>query len=838
MHELLLFGPVPENVFSRTLNQLAGVSRMRPQRVVERHLIFRAIPPVGLNEVQIGGSQTALPPDLKKTQAMLGGGLFYLHLVGRHDLKEEKKGSHGDQYLNSAVPSWTIEFKDIPDAGSNQQVTARLTSKTAVEHGSAVQFMQSFGYEYISQYALEGFKVYDQNTTLFLHRVLVLSTESGNISDPASDLPSIDRMTPLDSSGSYIFQASIDLADSNSQELRRRGTEELLAIKETFRGAVALQPADRFALNNFFKPASEKEPDKLQWRIVGKSLIVGNYTVKENETSKRWLTNPAKIAAFDLDDTLIVSTAGKFTKSATGWKWWDSSVPARLRELNAEGFRLVILTNQSTISLKDDPKIPQRDKASFRNFKDQLTSVLRQLDLPVSVYAATEKDGYRKPRDGMWRGMLEDSHLEAEDAVDLSESVFVGDAAGREKIDGRAKDHSSCDRDLAANVRINFKTPEEFFLYKPSEPFTRAFEPSQHLTPTDALTPSPVFEKRNELGLVIFCGSPGAGKSTFYWDHLQKLGYERVNQDILKSRDKCLKVAEKLLQEGTSVAVDNTNADIETRKLWVNLAQKVKMPIRCVHFTASSRLCEHNDAVRSFNVDLVIDSPPQIIEKKLTRKYQMNPEKRAILPPMAFRGFAARYQEPTVKEGFQDIIKVDFKVFITPFAQSRRLPHIKNISRTLTNLLAQNLDSQPTDHHMDSLRHLLAQIRRHDDRGTERPKTSTQLVLEREKQRQALTSQKQDSKGQKEEPKNQNQAPKSQRQVPKDQKGEPINQRPQPEDERQEIEEQLRDAEDWLQEVEIWVQVDSELSKKYKEWGQYYERRRQRRARQREKLHS
>ena len=45
----------------------------------------------------------------------------------------------------------------------------------------------------------------------------------------------------------------------------------------------------------------------------------------------------------------------------------------------------------------------------------------------------------------------------------------------------------------------------------------------------------PVFEKTNAVDLVICCGSPGAGKSTFYWDHLQPLGYERVNQDILKS---------------------------------------------------------------------------------------------------------------------------------------------------------------------------------------------------------------------------------------------------------------------------------------------------------------
>lgn len=40
----------------------------------------------------------------------------------------------------------------------------------------------------------------------------------------------------------------------------------------------------------------------------------------------------------------------------------------------------------------------------------------------------------------------------------------------------------------------------------------------------------------------------------------------------------------------------------------------------------------------------------------------MNPEKRDMLPKVAFAGFSSRYREPTVKEGFQDIVKVNFEV--------------------------------------------------------------------------------------------------------------------------------------------------------------------------------
>lgn len=48
---------------------------------------------------------------------------------------------------------------------------------------------------------------------------------------------------------------------------------------------------------------------------------------------------------------------------------------------------------------------------------------------------------------------------------------------------------------------------------------------------------------------------------------------------------------------------DNTNADLETRQSWVQLARKLNVPIRCVLFTTSASLCMHNDAVRAFNTE-------------------------------------------------------------------------------------------------------------------------------------------------------------------------------------------------------------------------------------------
>lgn len=37
-----------------------------------------------------------------------------------------------------------------------------------------------------------------------------------------------------------------------------------------------------------------------------------------------------------------------------------------------------------------------------------------------------------------------------------------------------------------------------------------------------------------------------------------------------------------------------------------------------------------------------------------------------MLPKMAFTGFASRYREPKISEGFEDITSVDFKVSALP----------------------------------------------------------------------------------------------------------------------------------------------------------------------------
>ncbi|KAK1979184.1 polynucleotide kinase 3 phosphatase [Colletotrichum cereale] len=402
------------------------------------------------------------------------------------------------------------------------------------------------------------------------------------------------------------------------------------------------------AVANFFKPQSQKPKDRTIWTErapnddTPATLLVGRYEPEDThtESGKR-----RKVAAFDLDSTLITTASGKkHGDAATDWKWWHATVPGKLREMyNDQGYRIVVLSNQAGLVLHADPKAktPKSTKDRVSAFKQKVNAVLTQLDLPISVYAATEKDIYRKPRPGMWRELCDDYDLAAD--VDLQQSIFIGDAGGRIAVSKTAKDFSCSDRNFADNVGIEYKTPEEFFLGEKPRDFVREFDIVHYPYPEESelLRTGVLFEKKNKQDIVLCCGPPGAGKSTFFWKHLKPLGYERVNQDTLKTREKCVQAAKELLNDGQSIAIDNTNADPDTRAVWVQLAEKQNVPVRCVWFKTPLHICEHNNAVRSMNKSL-------------------NPESRTVLPKMAFNGFKSRFKEPKVKEGFQDITEVEF----------------------------------------------------------------------------------------------------------------------------------------------------------------------------------
>ena len=72
------------------------------------------------------------------------------------------------------------------------------------------------------------------------------------------------------------------------------------------------------------------------------------------------------------------------------------------------------------------------------------------------------------------------------------------------------------------------------------------------LEPTLVPSKPPLLPASSSPELVLFVGYPALGKSSFFRTHFAPASYVHINQDTLKTRDKCVKAAEEALKEKKS----------------------------------------------------------------------------------------------------------------------------------------------------------------------------------------------------------------------------------------------------------------------------------------------
>jgi bifunctional polynucleotide phosphatase/kinase len=444
--------------------------------------------------------------------------------------------------------------------------------------------------------------------------------------------------------------------------------------------------ADQADIHPFFKPRSQQQEKQessssstktVQWKVAGTSLLVGTY----GDHSAFSTSGCSSIAAFDFDDT-ITTTQGThvFSKSPSDWKFIHPNVKTKLKELSAT-HRIVIFSNQKgLIDVSKGGKASSKKKngSNFTKesiFKGKVEGVAKEVDVPLLVFAALDDDEYRKPRTGMWETFVKDYNSSTD--VDFKSSFFVGDAAGRDgshagssAVSKARKDHSVADYHFALNAGLTFLVPEHFFAGDENAsnaiPKQFEFDPrilagiiqpenegeggeidnllvfanssnGPHFTPSN----SPLIStKQPELLLLV--GPPASGKSTFAQKYLVPKGYVHVNQDTLKTKEKCLAAVREALKQGKSVVVDNTNPDPKVRSEYLSAAKSHgAIPVRAFVFAASTEICEHNAKFRAFST-----------------KGQAN--ERGLIPSVVFNTFRSKYKAPEVKEGFAEIKTIHF----------------------------------------------------------------------------------------------------------------------------------------------------------------------------------
>jgi bifunctional polynucleotide phosphatase/kinase len=322
-------------------------------------------------------------------------------------------------------------------------------------------------------------------------------------------------------------------------------------------------------------------------------------------------------------------------------------------------------------------------RAKPEHVKGRIEGILNLLQIPCLAMFAAADNWYRKPRPGMLE-LVREKYNQGMD-IELSQSVYVGDAAGRRSV--LHKDHSSADLLFAINTGLPFLTPEQFVAKQIPKPIEKcnmssykipSFDPRKLKEDNKSFAVEVDSKGKNvrevscgrdlvllldneyssNTVMIIFAGIPGSGKSSFFGRHFKDQNdYYHINRDTFNSMDKCEREVRRLVATSSRarVVIDNTNSDCKARERWVALGRELNMVLVAIHFDITADHAQHNNYFRRF-----------------TAPGGGKGSVAGVVPIFVIRGQANKFEPPTLEEGFRRVFKVSF----VPQFESEQLKHM------------------------------------------------------------------------------------------------------------------------------------------------------------------
>ena len=161
--------------------------------------------------------------------------------------------------------------------------------------------------------------------------------------------------------------------------------------------------------------------------------------------------------------------------------------------------------------------------------------------------------------------------------------------------------------------------------------------------------------------VIMLMGFPASGKSSLAKEY-QDIGYIKLSRDVDGGSYKDLAIRlDNFLSEKKKVVLDNTNFDKKSRRLFFDVIKKYQIKVKGVWLKTSIQNCKINACLRLMqyqNIDFNCSNKefnklfdPQVIKKS------KNPN---IFQPEIIHMFGKLFQPPSIDEGFDEIVELDF----------------------------------------------------------------------------------------------------------------------------------------------------------------------------------
>jgi len=268
-HELFLTAIIANEDFETTLRILQGYCAMSPIPVLTRKLTWegpRTRTPAGIDAKFIKNQPPAKVPQWSGLSVQLSRQSYIMHLLYDVDRQSFGKAESDPMPANQGSPTPSLldqrlgvlrwndlpeptEYLKLPDGRPLDPNAVKLVNMRlmfSIENQGLCSLMKMINHRFVREVIQESNRFVHGDVIFELTRYLQFPVgENDNPSTIRNELPDFESLTPFDSENKWILTASTIVTRGDNPQQVKKGTDQLVAIKDDFDGCFDFRVLDR-----------------------------------------------------------------------------------------------------------------------------------------------------------------------------------------------------------------------------------------------------------------------------------------------------------------------------------------------------------------------------------------------------------------------------------------------------------------------------------------------------------------------------------------------------------------------------------------------------------------